>query len=1407
MSIEEKKNSKDSKSENQTEINQYEPELRLDILKGFGADLDINTRENLLFINRGLIYPIGKHIMIRDILTTEGSSKNDVMFIYLDDNIENVTCLNSSRDNYLLLMANELKNKSGIDIYNLAKIQFNSYTIYKPRRRILSTEYKKFIYASFSQDGNLISCIGETENKLLKGIIYDVQSYKKYKDDNYLPKSIFDLPSNVTKISFYNNKLLSTSGNNHLSFWFIFENTCKEYKATVNLSKNYVDHVWIFDTKSPTLISLTEDNDIFVFHAIFEKSKMNNKGEEEIQVISRFTIKQTLTNIFQVDENYTPKVKYFKGYMYQEEPLKSTRIQKFNLGLVVGSNKGNLLFIEKNQNNDYVPVRFTMREKEGCVTGLTFSSFNEDTLAISFNTNEIAYMSMINIFSNLRNEKFEIQFNIICDGFHSASITTMDVALQRPIIITTSKYDKTVRIWNYLTGHCEYCKIILEEKDNSEEKELNILSVAIHPNGYYIAISDDEMIRFFHLCYKELRFYNNDQIGNEPSKSNCTILKFSNGGHLLAALSDKKIYIIRSFSRETVKIINTPHSGNIVSIFFHPNDNFIYSSGTDGFIVQYNLFDFNFLKITNKFTLYSNSVFCPNLDKKSKEMPDNIISCGFWQEGNVLTNVNFDAPRTDEISQCNFTSGYIDEKGTSVCGINTKRYNINSIALGTEDGKMCLYNRNVNKLDKYNTIKRFDKVKAHKGKINFIYYSRDTNLLFSAGEDGNIFTYAVYEYPDGETVSFEDNKMAINNQLNSILDEGLGDNVLLNLFEIFAMQDKLKNKTEEIQRLRITIDESNKTYEKDLKEKIGELNHKREFEINELKSKIDQMKISNDSLIEEYEKKIDLINQENRKKFNEREAVINDKIEDLNKQIIDLKEKNGNMLKDYEKALSDNNYDQLSRFREFEYILQKKMKGITDKNVLLTQQLDEQKEIQARKLNIIENENNLTNQLNIEKYEKMMINYLKEIEEKGTEILRLTEKNNQLEKNLIIKESTLKQYIEDNERYLETINSLKKQVENKELERDQMSKKLRETEENLQEKTKLENFSNQLKNELYKKNIAITTKYNNELATRDEMNDNKKSLEKQLEDTINLLINREKEMNKQKILIEELKKKWEEQKKETNTINKDFQNLLKKIYESFQSNDKKSIFNGIKEIYHKYISEDAIKNFDSNKLNKDIKVELEKQIDHLQNELEHVNGSKNKKEKRQILDYQKKMQENSLLIEEMTRIKKMNNEYLNQIKSLKFHNLTISNELSKLKKSQNILIQNTTNTNINNTTTNLNMMQTNTNASMINNNSLYTNVSTNPSEMLPMLTIGFPLGSSQKGDLKNMKNRIFKPGNLSIPNEKILKFNEMKKIIEGKNDVIQRLSAENDFLRQVSFSNRSKISTSPLPTNYKNNGL
>lgn len=289
--------------------------------------------------------------------------------------------------------------------------------------------------------------------------------------------------------------------------------------------------------------------------------------------IEKFVIKQHIVNCF--------------NSVYVNACL----VKCFSRGLVIGSNQGHLLFLEKtaHSENPYQPLRLISREtKQARVVGLTFNN-SQDYLAIAYNTNEIGYFYINNIIENLRNKNFNLKFELVCDGFHQGAITCMDVALQRPIIVTSSKTDKTIRIWNYLTGHCEYCKIILTEKDDSE-KEMDILALAIHPNGYYIAVSDKEMIRFFHLCYKEIRFYNHDTGNVDTPKSNCNILKFSNGGHLLAAVSGKNVSIIRSYTRETLKVFKTNYT--IKSIVFDEKDYFLYSIGVDGNIVEYNLFDF-----------------------------------------------------------------------------------------------------------------------------------------------------------------------------------------------------------------------------------------------------------------------------------------------------------------------------------------------------------------------------------------------------------------------------------------------------------------------------------------------------------------------------------------------------------------------------------------------------------------------------------------------------------------------------------------------------------------------------------------------------------------------------------------------------------------------------------------------
>lgn len=61
---------------------------------------------------------------------------------------------------------------------------------------------------------------------------------------------------------------------------------------------------------------------------------------------------------------------------------------------------------------------------------------------------------------------------------------------------------------------------------------------------------------------------------------------------MLAAVSGKVLYIIRAFTRETLKVFKTNHAGLIKSIVFHDSDFFIYSVGNDGMIVEYDLTEY-----------------------------------------------------------------------------------------------------------------------------------------------------------------------------------------------------------------------------------------------------------------------------------------------------------------------------------------------------------------------------------------------------------------------------------------------------------------------------------------------------------------------------------------------------------------------------------------------------------------------------------------------------------------------------------------------------------------------------------------------------------------------------------------------------------------------------------------------
>ena len=1314
-----------------TSKRKYKSSLKMDILKCFGADFQIGIKCPLKFageIGNSLIYPVGHHIAIRDIFIREELKKNDIMFIYNDDDVIKITSMDTTKDYSLLLVCEKKLNAAVISIYNLSKLNFKSLMQFKAKRKVISSIYSEFIYASFSLDGNYIACFGRVKgSEDLHGIIWDVQIYQPYKPDNYKPKCVFPLPKTVTKITI-DNKILCTSGNQHLSFWYIYENSVKEFKTSIknlNINNcNFVDHEWL-SVKLPTVAAITEQRELYLFEGFYDNKniasnllKRDDEDDDDDSNLSlriqKFVIKQHLTEIF-IDDKIIPNI-----------------IKCFNNGIVIGSTKGHLLFVEKNTSGDnitFTPIRYTKREKQACVTGLTITK-QQDYIAVSYDSNEIAYFGIKNIFDNLKIIDFDLKMELVCEGFHQGPITTMDVALQRPIIITTSSTDKTVRAWNFITGHCEYCKVILTEKEKNKEKEMEILSVAIHPNGYYIAISDKEMIRFFHLCYKELRFYNNDSTATDSSHGECHLLKFSHGGHLLAAVSGRQLYIIRSYTRETIKTFETPHNTKIEKIFFHNQDHFIYTIGSDGIICEYNLFNFHYDKICNNknFIFYSgcftqlnknqnciiavgeegkdnniiNEVLCTEIENANANPnnANNLLNSAEQENSeknvkknikNIIVNSNtsqndYDANLNTNIGKQNFNTRNIEnytskvkEKLTSICGIRSKRFEIGSYVTGSDDGYISLY-PNSFFLDSKGTpnskyILPWKTTKSHRGKITHIEYNRDTNLVFSAGEDGNLFIYYINEIQEGDNFDLEglNLNMGTNNLATNLLDEGLGDNVLYPLENIFLKENEILKQNNLIDQYKNQEEKLKSEYKLHLRENELEYNKKRDLEINELKERLTEEQLAKQGIIDHYNKQIENLEKQQKQILSDKEKQYKERIDQMSNTIHDLNSKIYSLKTEHEIDLKKKDEGYEKKFKEINQELKIKLSEIQNNNDKLSNELKLRQQLEEYKFIHLDQEHEQEVNYKNEKFESIIAKMEEERLANQAKVSELKKEKQKKINELGNLETELKKKNEEIKRHLDTIKTLKEANDMKEKEKIELDKKLKESESLLQEKSKLAGFSTKLKNELYVKNIEIMSKFNKQQNENAELKKVSKNTEKQLDDNIRLLNDKKEEINRKELQLDEYINKYEKEKSNAKQLEKDMDNLLQKIYDTFQTGDKNLIIKGIRKIYNLYLTSDQDKKIDSSKLNVNLRDELTKQIDFLQKGILNIANQKAKREMNQNSEIFKKTRENSSLIIQLNQKEKDYTELDRQLSIIKNKRSELDIKYNKLFKEFSIL--------------------------------------------------------------------------------------------------------------------------------------
>ena len=108
--------------------------------------------------------------------------------------------------------------------------------------------------------------------------------------------------------------------------------------------------------------------------------------------------------------------------------------------------------------------------------------------------------------ANEREEILAIGYKIVGSGFHSGEITEMHTCLQRPVLLTMSHEDQTVRLWNYADNTCELEQNFAAGLGGQKP----LVSCALHPSGYYMAVGLHDQLRLYHILHpglKEFRVY------------------------------------------------------------------------------------------------------------------------------------------------------------------------------------------------------------------------------------------------------------------------------------------------------------------------------------------------------------------------------------------------------------------------------------------------------------------------------------------------------------------------------------------------------------------------------------------------------------------------------------------------------------------------------------------------------------------------------------------------------------------------------------------------------------------------------------------------------------------------------------------------------------------------------------
>ena len=231
------------------------------------------------------------------------------------------------------------------------------------------------------------------------------------------------------------------------------------------------------------------------------------------------------------------------------------------------------------QDGDSIPVimRDTTSNQLGnnnCTIRGMYANEEEDMIYCATSTGQLLKAS-IELNCNGVGNNEETKFEYVIGPFHRSEITGLDVCIRKELIATCSR-DKTVSIWNYAQKTHEISQVFPEE----------CLTVAFHPSGLHLVIALQDKINICNVLSNSI------SICKVMLIKGCNEIRFSNGGHLFAAVAlEKLIHVYNFYTYDCNERMQFQgHMQRIMSIDWFANDMGFTTCGQDGNIYFYDLY-------------------------------------------------------------------------------------------------------------------------------------------------------------------------------------------------------------------------------------------------------------------------------------------------------------------------------------------------------------------------------------------------------------------------------------------------------------------------------------------------------------------------------------------------------------------------------------------------------------------------------------------------------------------------------------------------------------------------------------------------------------------------------------------------------------------------------------------------